>query len=167
MAASKISFRTHLQASADHKRTFVDHGTKEKIDYSPVYDHRGVWHLEPSGKTNTYLEIQASADSVDLNVIMARYRNGELDVLEQVQGTYGDFSNFPKNYAEIMNMKIQAEELFYSLGAEVREKYNNSPEQFMAQLGTREGWRDLGYKFADEMPVEPPVDKKEVTSSES
>lgn len=166
MAKNEIKFRTHLQASSNHVRKFVEHGTREKKEYTPVYDKRGVWHLEESGLTNTYLDIQASADSCDLNVIMARYRNGELDVLSQVQGTYGDFENFPKNYAEIMNMKIQAEELFYSLAADVREKYNNSPEQFMAQLGTKDGWRDLGFNFKEDLPVEPPVAEKKEGATE-
>lgn len=159
MGENKSIFRTQYDARDMHKRVHVACGDREKIDYQPVYDNRGVWHLEPCGKTNTYLETQSYKDSTDLSVIMARYRNGETDVLQKVQGVYGDFSNFPKNYADVMNMQIQAERMFYQLSAETREKYNNSVEQFMSQLSHKEAWEDLGFKF--DQPAPSPATEKE------
>lgn len=164
MAKSKISFPTQFTRRYEEPVRFhTEVGSREAITYQPVYDKRGVWHLEETGKENRYLEIQSYADSCDINVIMARYRNGETDVLQQIQGTYGDFSNVPTNYAELMNAKLQAEQLFMSLAADVREKYNNSVEQFMAEIGTKEGMEKLGVKFDAPAPApEPvPVDKKE------
>lgn len=147
MAKSDTVFATHLSRMMKPERFRSATGERVVTEYQPVYDSRGVWHLEPSGKTDRYLEIQSYADSCDINIIMARYRNGETDVLQQVQGTYGDFSNIPTNYAELMNAKLEAERLFMSLAADVREKYNNSVEQFMAEIGTKEGLEKLGAKF--------------------
>lgn len=147
VSKNKLTFTTHLDRMLNPVKFRQPVGDREKLEYQPVYDKRGVWHLEESGKTSVYLEIQSYAESCDLNVIMARYRNGETDVLQQVQGVYGDFSNIPANYAEIMNQKIQAENLFASLSADVREKYNNSVEQFMAEIGTRSGLEKLGVSF--------------------
>lgn len=147
MVKSDTVFATHLSRMMKPERYRSATGERVVIEYQPVYDSRGVWHLEPSGKTDRYLEIQSYADSCDINTIMARYRNGETDVLQQVQGTYGDFSNIPTNYAELMNAKLEAERLFMSLAADVREKYNNSVEQFMAEIGTKEGLEKLGAKF--------------------
>jgi len=141
----------------DRKRVFSDPGSPIKDEYEPVFDKRGVWHLEKSGERNIFDEIQTHADSCDINIIMARYRNGETDVLTRVQGVYADVTQIPTDYAGVMNMKLQAEKLFYGLSAEVREKYGNSVEQFMSALGTKEGLEDIGFKFeaaAAESPKE-------------
>lgn len=152
---SKIKFRTLYDVLVAHERVRAPIGSRVAPTYQPVYDRAGVWHLEQNGKTDKYLEIQSYADSCDINVIMARYRNGETDVLEQIQGTYGDFSAIPTNYAEILNAKLQAESLFGSLSADVRAKYNNSVEQFMAEIGTRSGLEKLGVSFGEDKRSEP------------
>lgn len=144
-----LKFTTHLARMVSPVRFRCEAGSRIAKTYEPVYDRRGVWHLEESGHTNKYLEIQSFADSCDINIIMARYRNGEVDVLQQIQGTYGDFSEIPTNYADIMNKKIQAENLFMSLSADIREKYNNSVEQFMSEIGSKSGLEKLGVKFSD------------------
>ena len=141
--AKKPNFSTYYDRIFDHKRVHCDAGERYRTEYEPVYDSRGVWHLEECGKTDVYLDIQSHAASCDLNIIMQRYRNGETDVLEQVQGTYGDFTGIPKNYADLMNAKITAEKLFMSLAPDVREKYGNSVEQFMSEIGTQEGYEKL------------------------
>lgn len=143
------------------RRVYCPHGTREKADYFPVYDRAGVWHLEKKDTpVQTYLEIQSYADECDINVLMARYRAGDTDVLSRVQGVYGDFSLIPTNYAEIMNEKLRAEQLFYSLSADVRSRYNNSVEQFMSEIGTKSGLEKLGVKF--EAPASPEPEQKEV-----
>lgn len=145
-----VKFENWLQRRfKKHDRMFCTAGDRVHIDYHPVYDNAGVWHLEECGKTNTYLEIQSHADSCDINIIMARYRNGETDVLSRIQGIYGDVTDVPTNYADIMNQQLRARDLFMSLAPEVREKYNNSVEQFMSSFSTKEGWEAIGFKFGD------------------
>ena len=148
----------------DRKRFFTDPGSPIKDEYEPVFDNRGVWHLEKCGERNIFDEIQTHADSCDINIIMARYRNGETDVLTRVQGVYADVTEIPTDYAGLMNMKLQAEKLFYGLSAEVREKYGNSVEQFMSALGTKEGLEDIGFKF-DASPVETFKEEGDVNES--
>lgn len=169
MAKSNPVFRTHYDAQYDHKRIHTATGSRYKTEYQPVYDKAGVWHLEPTGKTDIYLDIQSYAMSCDINVIMQRYRNGETDVLSAVQGVYGDVSNVPTNYAELMNMKLEAERLFASLSADVRAKYNNSVEQFMAEIGTRSGLEKLGVTFGEQQQASAPAEnaKEEVAKNES
>lgn len=146
MEKTSLKFSPELQLRG-HKRIFSAHGEREKREFQPVFDKRGIWHLEQTGTSNTYLEIQSHADSVDINVIMARFRAGETDVLQQIQSQYGDVSDMPTNYADIVNAQLKAEALFKSLSADVREKFNNSVEQFMVRVGTKEGLEALGYKF--------------------
>lgn len=167
--ANKLSFANWLSVRYDDKRKpiYIEHGNRVKTEYQPVYDQNGVWHLEKSGETNLYLDIQSHADSCDINVIMARYRNGETDVLSRMQGVYGDVTNVPTNYAEIRNQQIKAEQLFMSLAPDVREKYGNSVEQFMASFSTKEGWEAIGFKFdtpSDSDGVEPPKNASQEVS---
>lgn len=162
--SNTFEFQTAYTRYANHVRFHSPVGDREKIEYKPVYNRAGEWHLEECGKHSVYDEIQSFADSCDLDVIMSRYRNGETDVLQQVQGTYGDISNIPRNYADILNAKLEAERLFMSLAPEIREKYNNSCEQFMAQLGTQEGLEKLGVSFdAPAAAPAAPVAESEVT----
>lgn len=159
MATKKFDFATQYREQVRYR---TDPGSRIKTDYEPVYDRTGKWHLEKCGETDVYLEIQSHADSVDLNIIMQRYRNGETDVLKAVQGAYGDISNIPTNYAELMNAKLQAESLFMSLSADAREKYNNSVEQFMSELGTKAGLEKLGVSFDAPAPAPAPVESEVV-----
>ena len=149
---NELIFKNWLQKRYDTKNRTprcIEHGSKIKTEYQPVYDVNGVWHLEPCGKNNTYMEIQSHAESCDINLIMARYRNGETDILSRIQGVYGDVTNVPTNYADIVNAQLKAEQLFLSLAPDIREKYNNSVEQFMSSFSTRKGWEDIGFKFDD------------------
>ena len=108
-------------------------------------------------KIQTYMEIQSYKDECDINLIMARYRNGETDVLSKVQGVYGDFTNVPHDFAEVLNNTIKMEQIFNSLAPEVREKFNNSFEQFGAALGTKE-WQDAMFPpKVEDIPAEPAV----------
>lgn len=163
------NYRDYYGALKENKRYHMNAGSRKKQEYLPVYDSFGVWHLEKTKESDLYLDIQSFADSCDINVLMARYRNGETDVLSRVQGFYGDVSNIPSNYAELMNTKLQAEALFNGLSADVREKYNNSVEQFMSEIGTQAGLEKLGVKFDEAgLPIQPSVEvEKEGVVNES
>lgn len=149
---AKITFDRPIERilHSNHRPTVS--GLHDRQEYQPVYDRKGVWHLEPTKKSNAYMEIQAHADSCDLNIIMQRYLRGEVDVLQQVQGYYGDVSNIPSNYAEILNETIRGESLFRSLAPDIRAKFGNSAEQFISALGDGSAWDILGVKDGDVKP---------------
>lgn len=115
--------------------TITPSGDPYVIDYSARYDDAGVLILEPTGKTCLYDEIQSHAESVDLNNIIRRYENGEIDVLSRAQGVYEDITDAPRTYAEMLNMINAAREIYELLPADLRAEYNNSFEQFFAQDG--------------------------------
>lgn len=156
MAGNVLKFENWRMRQLKPIRRFCDNGTREKKSYQPIYDRAGVWHLEEMDtKIQTYMEIQSYKDECDINLIMARYRNGETDVLSKVQGVYGDFNNVPNDFAQVLNDTIKMEQVFMSLAPEVREKFNNSFEQFGAALGTKE-WQDIMFPTKSEpAPAEP------------
>lgn len=142
-------------------RCFTPVGSPEVTQYVGKYDKDGVLQLEVSGIVNLYDQIQSHADSVDINTIISRYENGEVDVLARVQGVYEDVTGAPRTYAEMLNMIRAGEEIFEQLPADLRAQYNNSFEQFFAQ-----GGMDM---LLDPVPAPavPEVKTEEVTSDES
>lgn len=141
-------------------------GNSEHILYSPKLDDDGNIQLVEAGKEDIYAAIQSHKDSVDIHVLLARYRNGELDVLTKVQGAYGDFTEMPKTYAEVLNAMIAGENLFNSLPVETREKFDHSFEKFMLSMDNFSEFAEkMGFDVkAPEVPVTAP---EEVTTVES
>lgn len=121
---------------------FSNPGNPIHTIYSPIVDEKGNVELEVSGYENTDEIIQSFAESCDLNVIIQRYLNGEVDVLEKHKGFFGDASKFPKTYAEVLQMQIDSKNLFESLPKDIRYKFDNDPNKFFVSAGSKE-WYDI------------------------
>ena len=70
--------------------------------YKGSYNERGQVELIEDGTEDLYAYIQSFAESTDIHSILKRYQNGEVDVLEKVQGFYGDITEMPHTYAEAL-----------------------------------------------------------------
>ena len=143
-----------------HERIVANAGSPVKVLFRGKYDANGRVVLEKSGEENFYDYIQSFRDSVDLNVILARFTNGEVDALSKAQGFYADVTDFPKNMAEALNRINQAEEMFKALPLETRQKFDCSFEQFLAQSGTEDWLSKMGFAVSDSVS-DPVPDKVE------
>lgn len=150
----------------DRERVVSDPGSPWKIEYAPVFDEKGVWHLEETGKTSLYDEIQSHAASVDINLIMKQIEAGDPSVLNKRHGVYLDVTQFPQTYAEMLNIVINGEKEFMELPLDVRAKFNHSFSEFCATIGSNEWNEKLGFvsQKEDITPVEDEV--KEVKADE-
>lgn len=81
-----------------------------------------VIDLTEDGQIDIFDAIQELADYVDIDNIVNRYNNGEIDVLEKVQGFYGDLTTLPIDMRGIYDLNAQGKNLFDSLPADVREQ---------------------------------------------
>lgn len=136
-----------------HNRIAANPGSPVKVLYGGKYDANGRVILEKKGEENLYDYIQSFRDSVDLNVILARFSNGDVEALNKAQGFYADVTDFPKNMADALNRINQAEEMFKALPLEIRQKFDCSFEQFLAQSGSEDWLSKMGYELTK--PVEP------------
>lgn len=138
-------------------------GDPVKILYSPEFDKNGVMTLKESGRENLYDFIQSHKDSVDIHKIMQRFAEGDVNALSKVQGQFGDFSQFPKTYAEMLNQVIEGENAFNGLPLEVREKFGFSFQQWLVTAGSDEWKSKMGFdsdstpSVSVESSVEPSV----------
>ncbi len=126
-----------------HDRVFSNPGNPLKKIYKPIVRDDGFVDLVVSGEESLYDSIQSWKDSVDINVILARYANGDVDALSKVQGAFGDFTQFPSTYAEMLNRVIQGKHMFESLPLEIREKYNHDFGQFIAAMDKPDFWEQF------------------------
>ena len=136
------------------ERVISNSGNPFKKIYKPVVRDDGVLDLVEAGEESLYDSIQSWKDSVDINVILARYANGDVDALSKVQGAFGDFSQFPKTYAEMLNRVIQGKQMFASLPLEIREKFNHNFAEFIAAMDKPDFWEQFK---ASESDVENPA----------
>lgn len=112
-------------------------GSRIHIKYGWIYEDGDLVYAE-KGKTNTYEEIQAAKDSVDLHAIMKRYENGDESALDKVQGMYIDTVDLPKNYAQLYDQVSKANMVFDAMPAEIKKQYNNNPATFWKNYGKDE-----------------------------
>lgn len=123
-------------------------GTREHILYTTQFDEHGNHTLVESGKENLYDYIQSHKESVDIHVIMERFARGDVQALQRRQAMFGDFTDFPTTYAGMLNAIEAGEQHFMSLPLEVRQKFDNSFQKWLASM-------DDMPSFLQKMSVEP------------
>lgn len=121
-------------------------GDAIKDVYIGKYDIKGNLEIEPTGeKINIYDEIQSHADSCDINLIVKRFAAGDTDALARAQGLYGDFSNMPKTYIDMLNTVIAGEAFFDALPVDVKAKFGNNFAQFMSEMDSPVWSEKMGF----------------------
>lgn len=78
--------------------------------------------LTLDGDLDIFDSIQELSEFVDIDNIVKRYNNGEIDVLEKVQGFYGDLTTLPVDMRGIYDLNAQGKNLFDSLPSDVRDQ---------------------------------------------
>ena len=119
-------------------------GSEIRVIYEPKVNDDGSIDLIKVGEENIQDYIQSHADSCDLRIIIKRYLNGDESVLNQRALAFGDTTKYPKTYAEMLQLQMDATLAFNELPVELKDKFNNDPNQFFAQAGTDEFYEKLG-----------------------
>lgn len=100
--------------------------------YEGQYNDNGLLEVVKIGEENIYDEIQSYAASCDLNNIISRFTAGDESVINAVESFYADLSKIPDNYPALLNKLTETRNFFDSLPADIKQKFNNSYEQFLA-----------------------------------
>lgn len=104
-------------------------------------------------------EINSHASTCDMAYILSRLRQGDVSVVNLTPGVYGDFTQFPKSYAEMLQLVQSGEEAFASLPLDVRTKFDNDVSKWFASIGS-DDWRSAmnipkPVPTVDAQPVDP------------
>ncbi len=132
-------------------------GNPLKQLYVGSYNERGQVDLKEDGTEDLYAYIQSFAESTDIHSILRRFENGEVDVLEKVQGFYGDITEMPHTYAEALQRIADSEKVFMSLPVDVRAKFNHSFSEFLSASQDADFLDRIGLK-PEEQPEFVPAD---------
>ena len=132
-------------------------GNPIKQLFAGSYNERGQVELKEDGTEDLYAYIQSFAESTDIHAILRRFENGEVDVLEKVQGFYGDITEMPRTYAEALQRIADSEKIFMSLPVDVRAKFGHSFSEFLSASQDADFLDRMGLK-PDEQPEPVPAD---------
>lgn len=146
----------------NRERHTSDPGSEIAFEYGLEKDKNGASYLTITGKFNLYDQIQAYRDSCDLGLILDRFmKTGDVSILQQRQGFYADTTEYPKTYAEMLQLAQKAEEFFYTLDTDTRAEFNNDPDQFFASIGSEKFNKIFSESVVDDIPLESEVKANE------
>lgn len=137
MAQTK-KFRTKWDET---EKIYTNPGSPDKVVYGATLDPKTKnLIVEPKAKESLYDYINSFADSVNLNVLISRFVNGDKEVLLKRAANYIDITGVPDNLNDYVNYMVNADALFDTLPVEVKEQFNNNRLLFSSQIGT-EDWK--------------------------
>lgn len=112
---------------------------------------------------NIYEKIQESAESVDIHNILERALRGDTTALDKVEGHYIDCSDMPTSLAQAQSLIMRVKDEFDALPIDVKAKFNHSPEQYVAEMGSDKWAEKTGLKkrWEDQKRMEEATRKRE------
>lgn len=144
---------------SDPNTFFTCSGEEFKTEYSSKVKPDGTIELVPSGKIDIKQMINSQREQTDIAYIVKQIENGNYDVINPGPFYYGDSTAFPQTYAEMLQLRIDAEKSFYELPVDVRKKFDNDFNRYFASAGT-EAWAEkLGLIQHEEVKEESVTDE--------
>lgn len=135
-------------------------GTEFEIRYKSIVNDDGTITLEEEGKINIKEYINSFAESTDMAYIMKRLQLGDISVLEQSKGVFGDFTEMPTTMMEAQQRILDGQAAFMQLPIDVRNAYDHNVWLWMNDAGS-EKWMNV---MKDLLPQKENVVESEVTA---
>lgn len=142
-----------------HKRVHSNVGERFKVEFAPEIQPDGSILLHEVGKTDLQAEINSHRDSCDINVILTRYKNGDIKALERRQALYFDASDAPTSYAEMLNRAMKAEQYFNTLDSSERAEFDNDWTKWLVGFDDPERVRKFGSAAEHAAKINSQLDK--------
>lgn len=128
----------------DFSGFFSNPGETEHIIYAPSFAADGTIVLSPSDVVDIKKEINSYRDQTDMAYILSRLMAGDDSVLTSKVPMYGDFTQFPRTYAEMLQLVQSGEDAFNALPADIRLKFDNDRCKWFASIGTDQWFDSMG-----------------------
>lgn len=145
----------------NHDHFYMPTGDGTEPDFVENEKH----DLELVGKINVYKRIQADKANGDINVLIQRFKNGEIDVFNQVEGAYIDTTVFPESLAELHERVEVADDLFSQLDPNIKSLFK-SADEFYSTYGTPEFFARISSGSGVSAPVASEVNDNEPGNNE-
>lgn len=135
MRAEKIEVYTQFRKP---DTVYTEPGDRYLEVFQEQIGKDGTLEVVPVGKKCVYDEIQLDLEGTKIENILHAVAMGDLNALKQRECFYIDATTMPKNLMEAQNIVVRAKEEFYNMPTEIRELFNNSPEKYVSEMGTKE-----------------------------
>lgn len=120
----------------ERKVIFTCHGNEIEEEWELQVNEKGIKEPVKVGEINVHEEINSHRDSVDLNLLIARYNAGDTEALNKRVASYFDATEMPKTLAEAYRIAENGKNVFEKLTPEIKEKFNNDYGQFLNSFGS-------------------------------
>lgn len=119
-------------------------GTRFRTKYTRSFNNDGVAILEKSGVEDVYDSIQKAANGNTISDLIRRAKAGDPDAIKAPIDSYVNLSGCPRDLLEAHKMLLDARGKFDTLPTDLRNKFGNSFEQFLAASGSGAAVVELG-----------------------
>lgn len=132
----------------EKERKETEAGRKTRLTFRWEYDEKGNKSLVEDEEIDRDAEIQSYLEETKIENIINRaafdpsvvQRLGAVLNEEEPQ----DFTNMPRTLAEAQNLMIEAEQTWKKMPREIKQKFDNDVDKFIANFGTTEWMEALG-----------------------
>lgn len=145
----------------------VEPGKREKITRHGVVGADGVIRLVNDGIIDIQEQIESYAESTDIYNIISHLSTAEFENMTGPAGDFVDATEFPKTYAEALQLVIDGQNTFMKLPLEVRQRFDNDFNKWFVSAGSPEWFEKLGINLEKQNVVQKPsVDLQPVPDGE-
>lgn len=126
--------------------------------YSPSFAPDGTISLKETDRIDIKKEINSHLPYTDMSFIISRLLAGDDSVLSSKAPMYGDFTQFPRSYAEMLELVQRGEDAFNALPLDVRMKFDNDRYKWFASIGSDSWFDAMGISVDVSRETSPAVD---------
>lgn len=131
-------------------------GDRHKPVYTGSYRADGTIVLSKIDEIDVQDDINSHLHDCDMSIILSKLLAGDVSAIRQRLPMYGDFTQFPTSYVEMLDLVTKGADVFDALPADVRVKFDNDRSKWFASIGT-DAWCDaMGYAPASPDNVDTP-----------
>ena len=145
----------------EKERKETEAGKKTRLTFRWTYDDKGNKSLVQDEEIDRDAEIQSYLEETKIENIINRAAFDPSIVQKlgaQLSDTETqDFTNMPSTLAEAQNLMIQAENTWNKFPSEIKQKFDNDVNKFIARIGTADWMETLGLNqktVIDEKPMD-------------
>lgn len=149
---SKLVFATPYNGVKNESITPA--GMKERNTYAYKIDKQGRRHLEVTGTENVWMTIQAELEDSKIENIVKRVMAGDDSVLRPM-GIFEDITKIPTNLNDSMRQMQEMKNYWLGIPREIKEQFHNNVEEFIAEAGSPNWLKTMGYVKDEPKKTEP------------
>lgn len=147
----------------EKERKETEAGRKVRLTFRWAYDDKGNKSLVQDEEIDRDAEIQSYLEETKIENIINRAAF-DPSVVQRLSAQLNDeepqdFTNMPKTLAEAQNIMIQSENTWNKLPREIKQKFDNDVDKFIAKFGTADWMEALGLNQKPVVVEKPVVDE--------